>query len=53
MHNEPFASIFFVENSGTLYEGINSPVFELYLFQEMLSNFAEKKYKIIDSLVED
>ena len=33
LHNEPFASIFYVDDSGTLFEGINSPIFELYLFQ--------------------
>jgi len=35
LHNEPFASIFYVDDSGTLFEGINSPIFELYLFQSM------------------
>jgi hypothetical protein len=41
-----------VDDSDTLYEGISSPAFEIYLFQPTKSNLTEKQYKLIDSMVQ-
>lgn len=52
IHNNPFASVFNVADSNTLYEGIISPVFEIYLFQPTKSNSIQKQYKLIDSMAQ-
>jgi len=35
LHNKAFESVFDVKNSETLFEGINLPIFEIYMFQEL------------------